>query len=210
MWLIILLLPATINLFVGELAQVPTNSMYPTISSGDRIWYEKYSYGAVLPRRIAEIPLVNLLCAIPSVWKNDTARNWGYHRISGFGKPKRMDIIVFRNPVDKTQLLTKRIIGLPGDTVRIQRGRVYINGQPIEEKGGRTATVILSNICFPKEKEKVWSSVNYGPLWIPEYVDERKNCYFVMGDNRSNSLDSRYIGFVTFETIVGKVRYVIP
>lgn len=210
MWFIVLLLPAMINLFVGELAQVPTGSMYPTISAGNKIWYEKYSYGPVLPRRIAEIPLVNLLCAIPSVWRNDTARNWGYHRIPGLGRPKRMDIVVFWNPTNKTQLLAKRIIGLPGDTVRILRGRVYVNGQPIEEKGRRTAMAIPSDIGFPKEKENVWSSVNYGPLWIPEYADKRKNCYFVMGDNRSNSLDSRYIGFVTFEAIVGKVRYVIP
>lgn len=105
-----LLIPVVIKLLVGEWATVPTSSMSPAILPGDLIWYKKYSYGAVMPTRISELPFINLLCLIPTVWETDQQRNWGYHRIFGIRKPARMDVIVFRNPKNKNQLLTKRII----------------------------------------------------------------------------------------------------
>lgn len=62
---------------MGEWAYIPTASMYPTLLSRDWIWYEKYTYGAVVPCRWSEIPLLNLACLIPSVWASDQTRELG-------------------------------------------------------------------------------------------------------------------------------------
>ena len=206
----VLLLPVAVKLLLGEWATVPTSSMSPTILPGDLIWYEKYSYGAVIPTRISELPLLNLLCLIPSVWNGDRQRDWGYHRIPGLCKPARMDIIVFRNPQNKHQLLTKRIIGLPGDTVAIHRNKVYINGKLIDDIGNQQTGWVNADIGFPNDKRGVWTTQSYGPLPIPQNADnEKENCYFVMGDERGNSLDSRYIGFIPYPNIDGRVSTIL-
>ncbi len=85
--------------------------------------------------------------------------------------PQRQDIIIFKYPDDETQLYVKRVIGLPGDTVVIRAGKVYLNGAstPLDEP-------------YVKSSEKD----DYGPYTVPE------NCYFVMGDNRDHSWDSRF------------------
>ena len=80
---------------MGEWAYIPTASMYPTLLSRDWIWYEKYTYGAVVPCRWSEIPLLNLACLIPSVWASDQTRDWGYRRCKAFRQPERMDVTVF-------------------------------------------------------------------------------------------------------------------
>lgn len=210
LWLTILLLPVGVKLFVGEVAHVPTASMYPAISPGDWIWYEKYTFGAVLPKRISQLPLVNLFCALPFVWENDRERDWGYHRVPGFRKPERMDIIVFRNPQNRNQLLTKRIIGLPGDTLAILRGEIYINGILVNDIGRHKARWKNVDIGFPKDKRGVWTTQKYGPLPIPQNErNEGEDCYFVMGDERENSLDSRYIGFVPYRDIEGRVSCIL-
>lgn len=104
--------------------------------------------------------------------------------------PERFDIIIFRYPDDETQLFIKRVIGLPGETVEIRDGFIYINGsdEPLEDV----------NI-----KEPMTGS--FGPYKVPE------GSYFVMGDNRNNSLDSRYWEntFVTEDEILGEafLRY---
>lgn len=101
-----------------------------------------------------------------------------------FGDPKRFDIIIFKYPDDESQLFIKRIIGLPGETVEIHDGGIYINGsdEPLDD----VAT-----------KEPMEGS--FGPYTIPD------GCYFVMGDNRNNSRDSRYWQntFVTEDEILG-------
>ena len=202
----VLSLPVVIKLLFGEWATVPTSSMVPTILPGDLIWYEKYSYGAVMPTRISELPLLNLLCLIPSVWEKDRQSDWGYHRMAGFSKPTRMDVIVFRNPQNRNQLLTKRIIGLPGDTIAIHRNNIYINGESIDDIGNQRVEWMNAEIGFPSDKRGVWTTVDYGPLPIPKSAtDEEDDCYFVMGDKRENSLDSRYIGFIPYRNIVGRV-----
>ncbi|WP_260395412.1 signal peptidase I [Phocaeicola sartorii] len=210
MWATVLSFSGIIKLLLGEWATVPTSSMVPTILPGDLIWYEKYSYGAVMPTRISELPVLNLLCLIPAVWEKDKIRNWGYHRTPGFNKPARMDIIVFRNPLDRNQLLTKRIIGLPGDTLTIRRNKIYINGKVIKDIARKKMTWVNAEIGFPTDKKGKWTTLNYGPLPIPKNeADERKNCYFVMGDERGNSLDSRYIGFIPYQSIEGRISHVL-
>lgn len=105
-----------------------------------------------------------------------------------FSDPERFDIIIFRYPDDESQLFIKRIIGLPGETVEIRNGSIYINGseEPLEDV---------------ETKEPMEGS--FGPYTVP------KDCYFVMGDNRNNSRDSRYWEhtFVTRDEILGKAVF---
>ena len=113
-----------------------------------------------------------------------------------FSEPKRFDIVVFRFPKNETELFVKRVIGLPGDTLEIRSGKVYINGaeEPLAD-----------------DFIKSLSSDNFGPCVVPE------GRYFMMGDNRINSDDSRYWGasgepndpirFVAKEKILGKVLF---
>ena len=107
-----------------------------------------------------------------------------------FSDPKRFDIIIFKYPDDESQLFIKRIIGRPGETVEIHDGNIYINGSdtPLEDV----------DIKEPMEG-------SFGPYTVPE------GCYFVMGDNRNNSRDSRYWEntFVSEDAILGKavLRY---
>ena len=107
-----------------------------------------------------------------------------------FGEPKRFDIIIFRYPDDEKQLFIKRIIGLPGETVEIHDGQIFIDGSKTPLKDVTT---------------KEFMQGSFGPYTVPD------NCYFVMGDNRNNSKDSRYWEhtYDTDEEIVGKalLRY---
>ncbi|MFA6846785.1 MAG: signal peptidase I [Lachnospiraceae bacterium] len=103
--------------------------------------------------------------------------------------PERYDIVVFHYPDDEKQLFVKRVIGLPGETVTIIDGKVYINDEtePLDD----------SFIAEPMEG-------SFGPYVVPE------GCYFMMGDNRNNSLDSRYWvnTFVAEDKILGKALFV--
>ena len=113
------------------------------------------------------------------------------HEISKKVKdPERFDIVIFKYPDDESQLFIKRVIGLPGETVEIKDGKVYIDG----------SETALDDSFIP---EKMQGS--FGPYTVPD------NCYFMLGDNRNDSKDSRFWKntFVRFDQIVGKavVRY---
>lgn len=97
--------------------------------------------------------------------------------------PERGDVIIFRYPDDETKIFVKRVIGLPGETVTITDGTVYIDGEPLEEDYLTVTTL-----------------GDFGPYEVPE------ECYFVLGDNRNNSLDSRYWDntYVPEENILAK------
>jgi signal peptidase I len=126
-----------------------------------------------------------------------------------FSEPQRGDIVVFKYPIDPNIDFIKRIIALPGEEVEVRNNQVFINGKPLievgrgEENGVRK--VIYEEILPEGKKHKVqfyedfpFSKRDFGPVVVPP------NHYFVMGDNRDNSEDSRYWGFVPRENIVGK------
>ena len=139
--------------------------MEKTIMTGDRIFGFRMSYG------------INLDLFGKQISKK-------------FKDPQRFDIVIFKYPDDESQLFIKRVIGLPGETVEIVNGKVYINGSETPLDDSFTPEASLGN---------------FGPYEVPE------DSYFMLGDNRNNSRDSRFWDntFVRFDQIVGKaiVRY---
>ncbi len=108
-----------------------------------------------------------------------------------FREPKRFEIIVFKFPLDKSKDYIKRVIGLPGDEIKIVNKEVYVNGKKLDEPYVQhTDPNVIPAQFSPRD--------NYGPVTVP------KGHLFVMGDNRDNSYDSRFWGFVPEKDIVGK------
>lgn len=107
------------------------------------------------------------------------------------GQPHRGDVIVFIYPVDKSKDFIKRVVGLPGDTIEIVGRKISINGQPYEDKHGYYADRRDS-------LNDTAADFRYGPITVP------KKHFFVMGDNRDHSYDSRYWGFVPAKSVKGK------
>jgi signal peptidase I len=114
---------------------------------------------------------------------------------------QRLDIIAFKSPTDGNIPFVKRVIGLPGEAVQVQNKAVLINGIKLDEpyKIHVDSTTYSSDPWTPEELK---IRDNYGPVVVPP------NSYFVMGDNRDNSNDSRYWGFVTWDEIIGKPLFV--
>ena len=108
-----------------------------------------------------------------------------------FGRPQRNDVIVFKYPEDESKDFIKRVIGLPGDIVDIKDKRIYINGKPLDEP----YVIHKDPAIIPKEFQP---RDNLGPIIVPQ------DSYFMMGDNRDQSLDSRFWGFVKLNKIRGK------
>ncbi|MBI3609716.1 MAG: signal peptidase I [Nitrospirae bacterium] len=106
--------------------------------------------------------------------------------------PHRMDIVVFKYPEDETKDFIKRVIGEPGDVVEVRNKTVYVNDRPLVEP----YTIHRDPMVFPPGSQSPRD--NWGPITVPE------ESYFVMGDNRDQSLDSRFWGFVKRQKIKGK------
>jgi signal peptidase I len=168
--------------FVVQAFQIPSESMENTLLIGDYLLVDKIHYG---PHGL-----------------------WGH--VEPYEPIRRGDIIVFHYPVNPTQHFVKRVIGVPGDRVRLINKRVYINGQPQAERYvvySRPFSEYPDNFPVPgmidPNMEMSWfiqlrKLVEGRELIVPE------NSYFVLGDNRDKSLDSRYWGFVPRENVVGR------
>jgi signal peptidase I len=104
--------------------------------------------------------------------------------------PKRGDIIVFKFPKDETRDFIKRVIGLPGDLLEVRRQKVYINNKPYEDVHARHTDLPSDSPLVPRD--------DFGPILVPD------DHVFVMGDNRENSQDSRYWGYLNVKKIRGK------
>ena len=186
-----------IKIFVIESYAIPTGSMKNTLLVGDVLMANKFVYGVRTPNRI---PIVDF--EIP------------YFKLPAFRQPQRGDIVIFKYPKDDKLNYVKRCIALPGQTVEIKHGDVYVDGK-IE---GRTEflkraydaeegtsfsyyQVTLDNgaTYTIRHFENFNSDAeHWGPVKVPE------GHYFMMGDNRDNSADSRFWGFLPAENILGK------
>ncbi len=113
------------------------------------------------------------------------------YTIIPIGQPQRGDIAVFIYPEDKTKDFIKRVIAVGGDTVEIRNKKVFLNGAPMQDPFG----VHVEDVIYPKALQR---RDNLGPIKVPE------GTIFVMGDNRDQSYDSRFWGFVKLEDVVGK------
>ncbi len=172
--------------------KIPSGSMIPTLLIGDHIMVSKLSYSIKLP-----IPFTNI-------------------NLFTYDKPKRGDVIVFKYPVDKKLDFIKRLIGLPGDVVEVKDRNIYINGIKIpidasDELGSSGDFQQMPDIYQEKFfnvthdvqfLKMVGHLRNFGPVTVP------LGSYFVMGDNRDNSADSREWGFVPEKNIVGRALFI--
>jgi signal peptidase I len=110
--------------------------------------------------------------------------------------PQRQDIIVFKYPEDETKDFMKRVIGMPGDVIEIRDKQVVLNGAPLDDRSytQRVDPNVIDRGVNPRD--------NFGPVTVPQEV------YFVLGDNRDQSLDSRFWGYVKLSKIKGKVSLI--
>lgn len=180
-----------IRLAVVEAFRIPTGSMEDTLLVGDFLLVNKFVYGIRSPDWIG-IPFTKAGFFIP------------FFRFPSFSEPKSGDIVVFRYPLDKNLSYIKRCIATEGQTVEIRDKKVYVDGVIFENPPNSKFT---SEIIYPREfversivprNMEMRNRDNYGPITVP------KGHLFVMGDNRDNSADSRYWGFLSRDLVIGE------
>jgi signal peptidase I len=175
--LIAVVLAFFIRSFVVQAFKIPSGSMLETLQIGDHLLVNKFLYGV-------KLPFVNIT-VIP------------------VSEPESQDIIVFKFPEDPSKDFIKRVIGVPGDSIVIRDKQVYRNGKPLSEPYAQYTSSRSSPDPFPMDRWPPHRYVpeardNLGPIEVPA------GKYFVMGDNRDESYDSRFWGFVDQQAIVGK------
>jgi len=178
--IIAIILAFTIRVFVVQAFKIPSGSMIPTLLIGDHILVSKLAYGLQWPADCKmKLNFPPLTCYSSTM-------------LIDFGSPQREDIIVFRYPEDEEKDFIKRIIGLPGEQITIRNKKIYINDVPLHDQNytQRMDPGMIAGEITPRD--------NFGPITVPQ------DSYFVMGDNRDQSLDSRFWGFVKIDKIKGK------
>ena len=175
---------------VADWNDVPTGSMKPTILIGDRIFVNKLAYDLKVP--------------------------FTRTRLATWGAPARGDIVTCWSPADGARLV-KRVVGLPGDVLEMRNSRLIINGEQLEYTAVDEAPYVAA--LGPDAAGKIFKTEqlpghphvvaiepqrrairDFGPVTVPA------DSFFVMGDNRDNSADSRYFGFVGRDAVVGRVQ----
>jgi signal peptidase I len=191
--LVALLIGTSMKSAIADWNDIPSGSMKPTILIGDRIYVNKLAYDL-------KVPYTTL-------------------HLARWSDPKRGDIVVFFSPKDGKRLI-KRVVGLPGDTLAMHQNRLFINGQFVKyetlkpeiidqlEIDQQSHYVFVNETLTGKQHAVMFSpsrpSLNtFEPVIMPEEQ------YFMMGDNRDNSADSRFFGFVDRKLIVGRATMVV-
>lgn len=199
--LIALVVALSLRFFVIEAFKIPSGSMIETLAIGDFIFVNKLSYRT-------EVPYTALGMKVPG----------GGTTLAHWDEPERGDVVVFRFPADPKIDYIKRVVALPGDTVELRRGVLYVNGQEnkrrfvenykyknqacvheearryLEDNGQETYSVLA--------RAGVQAGENFGPVTI------REGHFFAMGDNRDNSSDSRVFGQAPITNIKGRAMFV--
>jgi len=201
----VILIVFLLRSFLVEPFKIPSGSMIPTLLVGDFILVNKYVYGI-------RIPVLN-------------------RKVIEIDRPKRGDVMVFRYPVDPSLDYIKRVVGVPGDRIEYRNKRVYINGAPVPVKRvedylsrermqfsqryvetlGAKQHEILVEEDAPSYVQRIRSfpfqdNCNYNTAGLTCTVPPEH--YFVMGDNRDNSSDSRVWGFVPDSAVVGRAFFI--
>ena len=294
-----------LRVFIFEIYSIPSGSMEKTLLPGDKILVSKLAFGPALPRSPLEVPWFNAFFLLnkQAIAKNDTFV-WDYHRLPGVRNLQRGEVVVFRFPPVPHENYIKRCVALPGDTVQVIDGILYVNSKlqaflttarigykvwlhdyskfqhltdslhlPVNGPWGRPATnyrimnLVQTEVELLKKAAAIdslslyiidktetgypmaasgtnrhWSSDNYGPFVVPQkgmciLLNEensslyktilqdyeglktgdkpgkqycfKQDYYFMMGDNRHNSTDSRVWGAVPEELITGKATRVL-
>jgi len=185
---IAIILALFIRTFVVQAFKIPSGSMIQTLQIGDHILVNKMVYGIKIPWDCEWDLTTNRtgVNRIPLLWSC-----YSYKTLVPVSNPDRGDIIVFMFPEDETKDFIKRVVGLPGETVEIRNKKVYINGRLMSEPFTQHVDPgVIAHQIQPRD--------NLGPLVVPP------DSYFVMGDNRDQSLDSRFWGYVKREKVKGR------
>jgi signal peptidase I len=172
---------------IADWNDVPTGSMNPSILEGDRIFVNKLAYDLKVPF---------------TTW-----------HIAEWSQPSRGDVVVFYSPTDGTRMV-KRVVGMPGDLISLEDNHLFVNGQPAQygpadpafsaamgtrAPGGQIASETVNGRSHPvMQLPRRPGMRDFAPYVVPE------GQYFMMGDNRDNSSDSRYWGTVERSRIVGR------
>lgn len=182
--LLALLLFVVVRTFVLEAFRIPTSSMENTLLVGDFLLVNKLAYGA-------EVPGLGL-------------------RLPALADPERGDVVVFNPPHEPDRHYVKRLLGMPGDMLQMREKVLYVNGLPVEEEYARHidphGDAMHPSMTWQVEhtprslrtRRHPPTRDNWGPIEVP------RGRYFVLGDNRDNSEDSRYWGFVPRDALRGR------